>query len=486
MSITGAASNALSGLTASARAVEVISDNVANAMTDGYGRREVVLTSYSLAGQGVGVRVAGIARFVDQTAIAERRLAQASLGAAEAESGFLARMEQTIGQVGDPGSLTARISAFEGALTDAADRPDDGTRLQAVTTAGARLTETMNLISTEISTIRMTADGEIARRVSEVNEALTSIAGLNQEIRMHQGSGRDISGLLDERQRLIDKVSQNIPIREIPRQHGEVALYSTSGASLLEGNRAAEIGFTPVNAVSPGMTVANGALSGLTLDGLPVSTSGLRQPLGGGALGAQFAIRDSLAPEAQTRIDAVARDLYERFADPAVDPTLAVGQAGLFTDGAGAFDPADELGFAGRIAFNPAADPAAGGELWRLRSGLGALAEGPAGDATLLNRLADAMADLRAPATGGFSGGALSAAELGAELLSGVSTALQDAESDATFARFQVDIYDQQVLDQGVDTDAEMQKLLLVEQSYAANAQVLKAIDDMINVLLGI
>jgi hypothetical protein len=43
MSISGAVANALSGLTASARSAEVISSNIANAMTDGYGRREVVL-----------------------------------------------------------------------------------------------------------------------------------------------------------------------------------------------------------------------------------------------------------------------------------------------------------------------------------------------------------------------------------------------------------------------------------------------------------
>ncbi|MBL4559071.1 MAG: hypothetical protein JKP98_24415 [Rhodobacteraceae bacterium] len=108
----------------------------------------------------------------------------------------------------------------------------------------------MNLISTEISTIRVTADREIADKVTEVNDTLSRIAGLNGEIRLHQGSGRDISALLDERQRLIDQVSQNIPIREIPRGNGEIALYSTAGAGLIEGSKAAEIGFTPANVIT--------------------------------------------------------------------------------------------------------------------------------------------------------------------------------------------------------------------------------------------
>jgi flagellar hook-associated protein 1 FlgK len=38
----------------------------------------------------------------------------------------------------------------------------------------------------------------------------------------------------------------------------------------------------------------------------------------------------------------------------------------------------------------------------------------------------------------------------------------------------------------GVDTDQEMQKLLLIEQSYAANARVIQTVDEMIQTLLRI
>ena len=41
-------------------------------------------------------------------------------------------------------------------------------------------------------------------------------------------------------------------------------------------------------------------------------------------------------------------------------------------------------------------------------------------------------------------------------------------------------------LETGVDTDAEMQKLLLIEQAYAANAKVMTAADEMIQLLLQI
>jgi flagellar hook-associated protein 1 len=44
MSITSALANAVSGLTAASRSAELVSNNVSNAMTEGYGRREIVLS----------------------------------------------------------------------------------------------------------------------------------------------------------------------------------------------------------------------------------------------------------------------------------------------------------------------------------------------------------------------------------------------------------------------------------------------------------
>ena len=41
-------------------------------------------------------------------------------------------------------------------------------------------------------------------------------------------------------------------------------------------------------------------------------------------------------------------------------------------------------------------------------------------------------------------------------------------------------------LAQGVDTDAEMQTLLMVEQAYSANARVIKTIDELIQQLIGL
>ena len=81
MSLSHALSNALTGLGASSRMAEVVSSNLANAMTDGYGRRSVQLSSQDVGGRGAGVNVDGISRFTDRSILSDRRMSESRLSA---------------------------------------------------------------------------------------------------------------------------------------------------------------------------------------------------------------------------------------------------------------------------------------------------------------------------------------------------------------------------------------------------------------------
>ena len=74
---------------------------------------------------------------------------------------------------------------------------------------------------------------------------------------------------------------------------------------------------------------------------------------------------------------------------------------------------------------------------------------------------------------------------LAGDLFSRVSTDRLSAESDASFASAKSDALRKVELEMGVDTDAEMQQLLVIEQAYAANARIVKTVDDMVKLLLG-
>lgn len=483
MSITSALSSALTGLSVTSRQAEILSSNVANATTPGYARRELGLSSATLAGTGQGVAVTGVTRHLDRALLAERRLAQAGDGDRGIRHSFLERVDKKLGSPDEPGSIAARLAAFDQALIAAGSRPESQARLQTVLSAARSLAEGFNAATDDIQTARGSADRRIAEEVGRLNTTLVRLKELNTELRSFSGAGRDVSALLDERQRLIDAVSAIVPVREVARENDQIALFTKGGVSLLEGTPAV-IGFTSVHTITPETTQALGGLSGITINGAPYATAGSASPVLGGTLGALFAVRDELAVAAQGKLDAVARDLIQRFSSAGLDPTLAPGLPGLFTDAGGAFVATDEIGLAGRLSVNAAADPAQGGALYRLRDGLGAVVEGPPGNGALLSALHATLTTTTPLASTGFTAGVRSFAGLAADLHSDASANRLASEADQSFAAARLTALTDLEAQNGIDTDQEMQALLVIEKNYAANAKVIQSVQDMIDILI--
>ena len=481
MSIAGALNNAVSGLTAASRMAETVSANTANAMTEGYARRELSLSSETLGGDGGGVRIMGVVRVVNETLQQDKRLADAAAANTAAKTSFYTDLETRVGDPDTSGSLGWVLSSFESALITAASVPDSTARLTAAVTAAQTVSDKLNSLSDDLQQTRLSADKSISRQVETLNETLVEIQDLNRCITTQMSIGRDASGLMDERQRLVDQISEIVPIRAVQRDNHQIALFSKGGAILLDGT-AAKIGFSGAGIMAADMTLGSG-LNGLTINGRPASTSE-DGAFGGGTLGAAFAVRDELAPEAQAKLDAVARDLMARFQDTAVDPTLSAGTPGLFTDSGNAFNPASEVGLAGRLRLNATLDPAQGGAVWHLRDGLGALTEGAVGDASLLNALSQALSVEREPDSGGYGSALRSASGLAADFLSFASASRQSAELSEGYAVARQESLTEMTLAEGVDTDYEMQTLLVVENAYAANARVIQTIDALLQQLL--
>jgi flagellar hook-associated protein 1 len=485
MTISATMSNALSGLTAASRAAEVVSSNVANALTDGYARRELQLSSRSVGSAGQGVQVTGVRRMTDPVVTGDRRVAEAGAADRSLRADALSRIERAIGSPEETGSLTQRIATLETTLIEAASRPDSDARLNAVADAARALAIMLGHVTDEVQAVRKNADAGIGNDVQRINDALRGVADLNSQILGLSATGRDASALMDQRQQLIDGISALIPLREIQRSNGQIGLYTTGGAALLDGSQPARLEFAPMGVITAEMTLGSGALSPLTLNGRVVDTrdGGL---LSGGELAARFALRDDLGPRIQLDLDAIARDLIERLAPPGPDATLPPGAPGLFTDEGAALVHAAEQGLAGRIALNAVVDPRQGGAVWRLRDGLGAVVPGPSGNPALLTALGSALTDARPTASGALAGVSRSVAVLASQITSGIASARISAETETSFTAARADALRTMELEGAIDTDRELQDLLMIERAYGANARVVRAVDEMIQLLLGV
>ncbi|MBE1285438.1 MAG: flagellar hook-associated protein FlgK [Rhodobacteraceae bacterium] len=481
MSITSTFNSALSGLTAARRSAQVISDNLANALTPGYARRSIELGSHGDVFPGV--RVNGIQRHTDPVIIASRRSAEAEHGNASATSSFHTRMADLVGDPTDPYSITGRMAQFDASLVAAASLPSSVQRLDQVALDANGLVQTITQAADGLREMRSQADASISSQVDSLNSALKNVQKMNVRITAAQSSGSDAAALMDQRDTLIDQINAIVPVKVIARDHGQVALYTDGGAILLDG-QAATLTFSPTRDTLPHMSVENGLLSGLEINGQPIQTSGDRSAIKGGTLAAQFQVRDELAPEAQATLDAAARDLAERFQQAGLDTTANASDPGLFTDGGTRFDPANETGLANRLAVNTAFDPEQGGESWRLRAGQAAADPGAPSDATLLRAFGDALKAPRAQTASVFGTSQQDAHDVAAGLQSWFAGQSRTSEATLSYASTLLSETRRIEAEQGVDTDAELQNLQLVEQSYAANARVLQAVDELMETLL--
>ncbi|MDO5632167.1 MAG: flagellar hook-associated protein FlgK [Paracoccus sp. (in: a-proteobacteria)] len=484
MNLTRALSNAVTGLQASGRGTETVSSNLANIMTPGYARREMAVSSQSWSGGVGGVHVNGINRIVNDTLVAENRSASGAKQGTMIQSQFLTSMEKLVGTPGETGSLSSALSGFQTALTSAASRPDDDVRLTQVVSAATTLARQLNAIGDGIQAARAAADQQIAADVANLNADLERVAELNRRISTVGSSGAETLSMEDERQTIIDRISAIIPVQQVERPGNKLALFATGGAILLDGSKPAHFEFTAAGQISADMTVDGGQLGVLSVDGHQISSARMTM-LGGGTLIASFSVRDELAPQLQREIDAIALDLHDRLASKVVDPTLD-NNPGFFTDNGEAASLASIGGLSSRIRINPAINPANGGEVWKVRDGLGATAPGSVGDGRLLDRISTALTEPKTMSDAATFAGQGGLDDFSGQFSSRLGTRRIAADAELAVRNARSTTLSMRLMADGVDSDAEMRRLLQYEHAYSANAKVIQTIDDMLKTLLSI
>lgn len=483
MSLTNALTGALTGLRAASRATQLISENIANAMNENYGRRSLSLKASGL--RGPGVAIVGINRHVDSVLLSTRRSADADLSMANTTLSFWNDAESILGGPDDPNSVAAKLTQFETALIQAAADPSNANRLQIVAEGAASLADKIKSASHDVQALRLQADHDIAREVEALNKHVEDVQNLNRRIRMVKANGGAVESFMDQRQAIIDQINAIVPVNPVDIGSGQLGLRTDSGVVLLD-HSAVAIDFSAVTHITPYMTHSNSQLAGLSALGTALDSGPVRHSLGGGRLEALFRTRDEFAVQVQNDLDVVARDLVERFQSSTVDPTLGPADAGLFTDAGGFFTAPNTEGLSYRLEINTIVDPKLTNDFWRLRSGLGTVGPGDAGDASLLHAFEDALNGFVTPNASSFGTVQKDASGMIATMMSRVGFAGSQAELAQTFAAASQQEAQRVLFEQGVDTDAELQTLLVLEKTYAANARLVDIVDDLFEQLLRI
>jgi flagellar hook-associated protein 1 FlgK len=285
---------ALTALRFNRIAIDVASNNVANATTEGYTRRRVVGESLGTSsvpalwsrypgaegsvGTGVGLR--SVDRLNDAFLDARSRREHAAQSYLAVRSTVLQRVETGIGEPGDTG-VAAAISDLRGAWHDLGNDPGSDAARGQVLARGLALVDAVRVQATNIDTELSDQRGRLLGVVSETTTVAKELAATNKAVASAALDGVDTSSLLDQRDQLAQRLAQLVGGTATQRADGGLDV-TVGGVALVTGEHAGTLtvtgGVTPTGA-DDGSPVSYAVVDPLTGTSTAVP-SGLRGELG--------------------------------------------------------------------------------------------------------------------------------------------------------------------------------------------------------------
>lgn len=437
---------ASSGARAARAALDVTSQNIANASTDGYVRRTASLAEVASAG-GIGyigdislsgVRVAGITRNADAFRQAEVRRTSSDLARADAELSGLDNAQSALEQ----SNLYQAITGFEASLQQLTQDPTDSSLRANAIEATRTMAETFNLASRELDAARDGLQFEASGGVSSVNTLAGELARTNLRLSRASDASSDQTALLDQRDQLLKQLSDIAGVTAtISPTDGtvQVQLGDASGPVLVSGGTANTLTST---------TASDGTLS-FDVGGAAVSLSS-------GSLAGQ-----SLA---LTKIAQLHGDLDTLAASVANTVNTAQGN-GVALDGS-----AGQPLFSGTTAATPTLTTSDGGAIATAPASAGANSI----DGSNLNALRSALATAN-PA------GAMDSILF--DISSTVASRTTTRDALSTIAGTAKTALEAQ---SGVDLDVEATNLVRFQQAFQANGRVMQVASTLFDTILSI
>jgi flagellar hook-associated protein 1 FlgK len=309
--LTLALRTAHSGLLANQTALDAVARNVANVNTPGYSRKIVNLQNQVLAGDGVGVQVGELTRRIDEGLIKSLRTETGTLGTLSTQRDFYARIQDLFGTPESNTSLSHTLAQFQAGLESLALAPQGALEQKEAVRRGEDAALQLNGMSTAIQGMRQEADAKIGQTVDEVNDLLARTADLNNKIIRNEAVGRGTTDLQDERDKVVDRLSELIDIRVFKRGDGDLVVQTAGGVTLVD-NVAATLSHVSAANVDATTTHAEGDLDGIFV-GDPGRGNDITASVRSGQLSGLIELRDSILPDLQSAVDELAAEVRDGF-----------------------------------------------------------------------------------------------------------------------------------------------------------------------------
>ena len=301
MSLNGALQIGRSALVASQAAMQVAGNNMANAATPGFHRRTVHLAGARdemiVAGAfvGTGVRLQSIRREVDTALEARFRGATSEQHANLIDQRFLTALETLQNELTD-NDLSSALSDFFNSFSELANNPEDHAIRSLVIETGLALSDRIASLGKSYQATIEEIDHALGTSVIQANSLLDGIALLNTQITQTEQGASEAGNLRDQRDRLINELSEFIDITVIEQASGSIDILVDSVPILLSG-------------VDRGLEVRTQTVNGQLEVSLRVAADGTQLQANAGSIGGLLRQREDAIEPAINDLDSFASQL---------------------------------------------------------------------------------------------------------------------------------------------------------------------------------
>jgi flagellar hook-associated protein 1 FlgK len=236
----------ISGLLAFQRALDVTSNNVSNSSSTGYSVENINLAEAPGTGTasgyvGNGVNVASVTRSYDETLAAQVRSSNANYQAFNTLSTQAATIDNMLSASST--GLTTSLQSFVNAMQSLSTAPTSTAQRQVLISQGQALVTQLQSYQTQLDTQSTNLEQSISSTVTQINSLANNIANLNSQIAAAGGSssnGQPLS-LEDQRDSLVDQLSQYVSVNAVTESNGQMDVYIGSGQALVTGASAQQL-----------------------------------------------------------------------------------------------------------------------------------------------------------------------------------------------------------------------------------------------------
>jgi flagellar hook-associated protein 1 FlgK len=488
MGLSNAWNVATTSLATNAGLQSIVSCNISNAQnTTGYVSTKV---ANLVTGSNGAATIQSVRNLTNATLFNAALSSTSANAAAQALSDGVSQLQQTVSDAtSTTDSKTAAqspstlLQALASALQAYSASPQSDSTGAAVAAAAQNLANGLNSAGDEVQSVRETADQDMVNSVANINKLLLRFQDVNNTIVKGTASGADISDALDQRDSILQNLSNEIGITTTTGSNGSMAIYTDSGATLFD---------TVPRSVTMTATTTYSALTvgaAVYVDGVPVTGFNAVMPIQSGALAGLSKLRDTVATQYQAQLDSIAGGLVNAFAE--TDAATGAQAPGLFTYAGATSVPGSSLvsGLAGMIRVSSAVNPTQGGNVELIRDGGingSSYVQNTSGAAGYSSLIQQDISALGSPMSF-FSAGGLSTSEsltsYASDSASWLNGQYQSASNDATYQKTLLTQASQALSNAtGVNIDDQMSKMLDLENSYQASAKLISTINTMFSV----